>query len=280
MQEKIAQQSNKQKEVYITALTNDKYIRGVKALKRSLKSVKSKHELVILVPQSKEKDLREVLEKYGVLDEHCTICVKEDVTIEYPENIKFKEHYWENTFFKISAANCTEFKKVILLDSDMLISHNIDHLFCAPNYSAVVAGQCANPEWVKLNSGLMVIEPSEELYSSLIESIKPAMYRRYNEGNNIGDQDVFQEAFKDWEIHAELKLPEIYNCFFDYVRTLASKENIKKRDISVIHFIGNNKPWSNGCFTKHNIRECLSFVKHFKFYELLIYTKYLYFSSL
>lgn len=31
--------------------------------------------------------------------------------------------------------------------------------------------------------------------NQLLDSIKPAMYRRYQEGNNIGGQDVFIEAF-------------------------------------------------------------------------------------
>ena len=53
--------SDRQTEVYITVLTNANYIRGVKALKQSLRNVKSKHDLVILVPKSKEKELRSIL---------------------------------------------------------------------------------------------------------------------------------------------------------------------------------------------------------------------------
>ncbi len=263
------------KRVFMTVLTNDKYIPGVKALKRSLKLVRSKHDLVILVPQSMEISLRSKLKRNRILDKHCKMVVKKDVIVEYPKEIHFKDHYWFNTFFKLSVASCEEFDKILLLDSDMLITNNIDHLFEKPDYSAVVAGHCAVPEWVKLNSGLMVIEPRIKLYNTLMDSIKPAMYRRFNEGYNIGDQDVFQEAYKDWEKHEELQLPERYNCFFSDVRVLVNKEGINFKDISVIHFIGENKPWSNGCFTKKNIRQCLSFLRHGKFYELKILVKYL-----
>lgn len=280
MWEKAHSLKDEQTEVYLTVLTNEKYICGVKALKRSLRSVKSKHDLVILVPQSKEEILRLSLEKSRILDKNCKVCVKADVDVEYSEDMKFKEHYWSNTFFKLSAAICLEYKKVILLDSDMIILHNIDHLFHKPHYSATIAGQCANPQWDTLNSGLMVIEPSIELYCRLMDNIKPAMYRCFHKGYNFGDQDVFVEAFKDWGKHTELKLSEIYNCFFEYVRILANKEQIRLRDISVVHFIGRIKPWSNGCFTKSNIRMCLSLVKERKFYELNIYIKYLWFASL
>ena len=121
----------------------------------------------------------------------------------------------------------------------------------------------------------MVIEPSKELYNRLMESITPAMYRRFHEGNNIGDQDVFQEAYTDWEEHSELLLPEIYNCFFEDIRVLVSKEKIRLNDISVVHFAGQNKPWSNGCFTVENLLNCLYFIKHRKFYEFKVFSKYL-----
>ena len=267
--------SGRQTEVYITVLTNANYIRGVKALKQSLRNVKSKHDLVILVPKSKEKELRSILEKNRIPDKHCTVCAKEDIEVEYPEDLHFDKHYWANTFFKLCVAKCTEFKKVILLDSDMLITNNIDHLFARPHYSAVIGGHCATPEYTKLNSGLMVLEPSQAFYNQLLDSIKPAMYRRYQEGSNIGDQDVFIEAFKGWEDHPELILPEIYNCFFRCVRVLARKEKIKLREISVIHFVGAEKPWSNGCFTWKNIRRCVYYIRHRQFYELRIYVKYL-----
>lgn len=105
------------------------------------------------------------------------------------------------------------------------------------------------------------------------------MYRRFQEGNNIGDQDVFQQAFMDWEEHTELLLPEIYNCFFNNVRDLVRAEQIQINDIAVVHFIGKEKPWSHGCFTKQNIRKCLSYVKHRQFYELKVFSEYLLFAA-
>ena len=271
--------SGNQTEVYITVLTSENYVPGVKALKKSLKHIKSKHDLLILIPESKKDQLLDILEKNRILDEHCRVCIKEDIQVEYPEDIHFGEHYWSNTFFKLSAADCTEFKKVVLLDSDMLIRHNIDHLFDKPHYSAVAAGHCATPEYVELNSGLMVIEPGKEFYHRLLDSIRPAMYRRAAEGYNIGDQDVFQEAFKDWKEHPELGLPETYNCLFRAVRTLAEQEHMKISDISVVHFVGKEKPWSNGCFTKHNFKQCLSFIRHRQFSELKIYVEYLLYAA-
>ncbi len=268
-----------QTEVYITVLTSEDYIPGVKALKKSLQHVKSQHDLVILIPQSRQKQLMEGLKKNRIPDLHCTVCVKEDVEVSYPEELQFEEHYWSNTFFKLRVADCTEYRKVILLDSDMLIRHNIDHLFDKPHYSAVKAGHCATPEYVKLNSGLMVLEPGQALFQTLLDCIRPAVVRRYQEGYNIGDQDVFQEAFKDWNDHPELELPETYNCFFRALRILAKQEHMKMRDIAVVHFGGENKPWSYGCFTKRNFLRCLAFIRHRQFYEMKIYVEYLVYAA-
>lgn len=267
------------RQVYITVLTNDRYIPGVRALRRSLRAVKSAHDLVILVPESRAEELRGALERNAVLDGNCTLCVKPNVPAVCPEGVDLGGHYWANTFFKLSAARCTEFAKVILLDSDMLITRNLDHLFDAPSYSAVAAGHCARPEWVKLNSGLMVLEPDEALYARLLESIRPAILRRSREGNHTGDQDVFQEAFPDWEEHEELHLPEIYNCFFKNVRALAEKEAIRPEEIAVLHFIGEEKPWSRGCFTGENVRQCLSLLRHGKSYESRMLARYLRFAA-
>ena len=90
----------------------------------------------------------------------------------------------------------------------MLITQNIDNLFDRPSYSAVVAGRCNNPNWTSFNSGLMVIEPSKELFQKLLNSIEPAMYKHLKDGEPIGDQDIFNEAFIDWKEHPELELPE------------------------------------------------------------------------
>ena len=94
----LSSKSNNNNEVYITVLTNEDYIRGLKALKRSLKQVKSQHDLVVLVPKSKENQLVGILKKAGIPDKHCKIKVKEDIEVEYPEELHFEQHYWSNTF--------------------------------------------------------------------------------------------------------------------------------------------------------------------------------------
>ena len=163
---------------------------------------------------------------------------------------------------------------------DLSYNHidNIDCLFDFPNYSAVVDCYSRNSEIPKLNSGLMVIEPSKELYKKLLDSIKPAMQRCERKSGLIGDQEIFQEAYLDWGDHKELHIPSIYNCFFNDMYLLSEQEGIKEKDIAVIHFIGRQKPWTNNGFNLFNVRYILTRLIHFRFYELRMLFKYIFMS--
>lgn len=45
--------------IYLTALTNERYIPGVMALIRSLKEVGTKYDIAIMIPESQEDILKE-----------------------------------------------------------------------------------------------------------------------------------------------------------------------------------------------------------------------------
>lgn len=69
------------KRVYITALTNERYIPGVMALARSLQEVNSVYDLAVMIPAEKEETLAEALQAYGVLDIPGTfLLIKENVS--------------------------------------------------------------------------------------------------------------------------------------------------------------------------------------------------------
>ena len=226
---------------YITVLTNTKYIPGVRALAKSLKEVKSQYPLYVLIPEDREDILIEFSETDKRLIGEDKIIRQPNIKV--PSTMEESDSYWKYTFFKLQSVRCTQFEKIILLDSDMLIQNNIDNLFNCYHYSAAVAGHTRVKEWVMLNSGLMVMEPSDDFADKLIELIPQTVERRKKEGLNSGDQDVFQEAFPRWKENKELLLDETYNCFFSDVSYVIKEYKCRVRDISVIHFIGSKKPW-------------------------------------
>lgn len=130
----------------------------------------------------------------------------------------------------------------------MLITSNIDFLFESPDFSACQAGRFLNPDWIRLNSGLMVIEPNAETFKGLMAQL-PLTLRKYAaEGKNVGDQDVINDFVPDWSSRENLHLPEGLNMFFKHL-SLAKASGFSfdaadaEKKIYVVHFIGAEKPW-------------------------------------
>ncbi len=225
---------------YVTVLTNKEYLPGVWALSQALSAVKSKYGFAVLVPEDRG-ELKEILESWG-LD------VVTAPTLPAPAVLRSSEHrsnHWNETFFKLRVAELAQYKKIVLLDSDMVILKNLDELFERPSYSAVAADQFSMSFSEQLNSGLMVLEPGEELKHRLQDCLLPAVERCLVAGRAAGDQDVFQEAYPDWPERTELHIPPQYNLLQGVSGEVCRKViSGGYRNVCVVHFIGSKKPWS------------------------------------
>ena len=264
-----------EKQVYVTALTNENYIPGVMALVRSLKKVATTHEIIILVPTSAYQFLLKKITDYGILYfSGVNVLSSDDLLL--PDELNEQEHFWTNTFFKLKAFSLEQFSKVILIDSDMLVQKNIDCLFEKEHMSAVVAGKCLNPEWCDLNSGLVVFVPNVDLYKKLVLTIPFTYMRKKLEGAATGDQDVIHDVFPEWRYNQQLHLDEKYNMFWSCLIFYCTTHRCKLRSIPVVHFIGAKKPWSYGF--KNIFIDFFSSIKHLnlmKFNQNLMLVKYI-----
>ena len=215
---------------FVTVLSTNDYYKGVVALFESIKETKSKYgKYVVLVNETIQEDIiRDFISRGYDVIRH------KKMQFDFVKNEFFS--YWQNTFDKFSVFDLEQFDKIVFLDSDMLVTHNIDCLFELPHMSAVVAGKELSPDWNCLNSGLMVIVPKKDFSLQLIDTLKNNNY-----SNEIGDQDVIETYF-DWQSKG-LAISENYNMFADTVDYYINHLNYKKEEISVIHFIGKDKPW-------------------------------------
>lgn len=242
---------NTKKRVYLTALTNDRYIPGVMALVRSLIEVGSKYNIAIMIPEEKEGNLGNKIRDYGVLN-YPGVFLLPKKNIEIPDAdrmeqiIEEKYSYWKDSFFKLQAARCTEFSKIVLLDCDQMAVKNIDHLFDKPHLTATVCGKCVHPNWGGLSAGVVVLEPSEDLHDKLLSNLATAIEFKYEKGQQAGDQDVFHITFPEWRSDKSLYIPEIYNICWAWVDILCKTENCSPKEFYMIHFPGKVKPWNNG----------------------------------
>ncbi|MCQ2975615.1 MAG: hypothetical protein MJ211_12510 [Bacteroidales bacterium] len=258
--------------VYVTVLTNEIYIPGLKALKRSLLKVKSKYKLCILL-KSGAYELKNLLKENNVLDDYCFLVYSEDINNINNLTEKMPFHRWNETFFKLRVCDLVQFEKIVLLDSDMLIMKNIDSLFDSPSFSAVQADSICKSSYLALNSGLMVLEPSKELYNKLVELIEPSFNKKIKMGEFCGDQDIFRDYDLEWQNKKHLILPLTYNVYFSYLNNLKKNFNYKFSEIFVIHFIGKIKPWE--LTFKKKTHSFIKMLLHFSFFKIKIFCKYL-----
>lgn len=197
----------------------------------------------------------------------------------YDQDLRFLD-CWS----KLAAFSLTEYSRVVLLDSDMLVLQNMDELMgleldhprvaasgrgtrvfaaghacvcnpfgrghyppawvrenCAftkmhasPGAAQVSGGTCTLSPLGNLNSGLLVLNPSLEVFRQIVT------YMEAHAGRMLfPDQDVLTELFRGrW-----VALPYIYNA----LKTLPGKEThsaIWRADrVKNVHYILDPKPW-------------------------------------
>jgi|GEM_PF-1004010 len=229
---------------YITCITNSKYVLGAAVLNRSLINVNSKYKLYVIIPDNGDKKtITTELEKYGI-----NYFIESAIKAPFHYQI-YKSHNMLNryhSFIKLNAARLVQFEKIILLDTDVIVLKNIDHLFNSPHYTSVIAGKTAHPSWEDLCPGLLIIEPSLAFYNNLINYIPTCVeLTKKNLGYElIGDFDLwasYDNFF--WRSRTELQLEEIYQCYSEDVDTLIKVKKIKTKDLFTIHFAQKPKPW-------------------------------------
>ena len=228
---------------YLTFLTNSKYIPGLIALIRSLKRVKSKYSLVVCIP-AENISLMNAIEQNSIFR---NIIIIRKPLITLPSSLKTFEH-WKESFFKLTAASFVEYDRIVILDCDMLVCKNIDHLFDYPSCSAVQDVENINNPYEKssrFNSGLLVLEPNMETYHKLCENISIVVQQRNSLDLAVGDQDVFNYTFNKWNLSTNCHLAEKYNIQWPCFPKYEKDGHILSKDAFIIHFIGPSKPWQD-----------------------------------
>lgn len=223
---------------YVTMADSDEYADGAIALANSLRNVKSEYPLWVLTTGGVGVQRRTKLTKIPGVK-----IVPVD-KIKLPENLVAKVPRWLNAFTKLRAFSL-ELDRIIWIDSDAIVTANIDELFYYPGGPSVLyAG--IDPDVTKcdqtlpkgdaaLNSGIMIIRPSELAFQRLMNSLNILT------GNGleyINDQDVLAYTFRYWK---KLPYPE-YGGHVVHCNCSGFYKNVK-----VLHFTaGTNplqKPW-------------------------------------
>ncbi len=191
---------------YITLLSTEDYLIGVLALNISLRKVRARYPLLVMLSHGISELTERKLHKIGLQ----TIRIPNTIEIDSTINQEKGYTHWSNTFDKLYLWQLTDFDKLVFLDSDMMVCKNIDHLFDAPHMSAANADIVNEPDCTELNSGLMVVRPSKKEYEGLLSVLRNGYIKKLN----YGDQDVIRYYYKDWSSQQELHLERSYNAFY------------------------------------------------------------------
>lgn len=200
-----SKQSNTSNDYALVTLitgTNNGYIMGAVALAQSLIEVNSKLKRYAMVTPHVPKSSRETLTKYFSLVEVkpiiCNHVILKDRKLTDAEYDLMGAVYKER--IKLFSKTCTKFhvfkfmkyKKILFMDSDIILHRNVDDVFSQSNAASFAAAPDVFPP-DRFNSGVFVATPNIDSYVELIRLNK-------NEGSLDGsDQGVLNYGFcPDW----------------------------------------------------------------------------------
>lgn len=235
---------------YITISTGKSYLLGIMAMYLSLKQTGTKIPLYAMLPSDivkEEEKLCVQLKENGIniIEYNNSISIPQQL-IDNNEN--HGDRRFSHTFDKLLVFEQTQFDKIVYLDADIYILHNLDHLFQLPHMSAMIAGKSypGNEDWVDLTSGIMTIVPEQGL-SARFEKLIPDVI---SAKGICGDQDILQAYYSDWPQHPELDMGEKYGVIAYYAKYYEKHLGYKytnnvadPHSVAVIHYAGEKKPW-------------------------------------
>ena len=139
---------------YVSILTTDSYAFGALALWKSLMDTQPKHPFHLLITPNLSKETMELLETSKM--KLIKITPIKNPILDDPSDRRYYN------YSKLNMWSLTQFEKIVYLDADMIVLHNIDELFEKKNMSSTNSGGWLpdKKDWKEMNSGLIVLEPS------------------------------------------------------------------------------------------------------------------------
>ncbi|KAK0630856.1 nucleotide-diphospho-sugar transferase [Bombardia bombarda] len=252
--------------IWSTLLTNRGYFGGALVLDHTLRKTGSKYQLKIMVTREVEADT-EYMAAFAAAGIPTIVVDKIEPA---PRDGKVNRGTWE----KLAPWGMTEYERIVLLDSDQIIRHNIDDMMTMDlpdNYIAAAHACTCNPkklahyskDWVPancaftaadqatgqpaaitedcpanhhlLNSGTVILRPSEKEYGDLIH----AMNTHPDVPKMLFfDQDLLAIVYRGkWKplSYAYNALKPMRACHSDLW---------KDEDVKILHYIL-QKPWKS-----------------------------------
>lgn len=221
------------KYAYVSLLyNNNEYFTGSLILGLTLSKIRSPHDKVLMVTNDVPQEQRKVLSRFFI--------IKEVPYIYASTNIDPTSRF-TGVFTKLNCLKYTEYDKVLMLDLDMFVLKNMDHLFNLPAPAAMARG----PNWktgqkyakgfisikdneVKggMNAGLMLLHPDMDEFDLILDEISKTLPYKIDNP----EQDYLSYRYRDqwtqidsrYNLQIKLKpinytVHEIYNLHYSWI---------------------------------------------------------------
>lgn len=226
-------------QAYATLLYGDEFLLGVRVLGKSLRDTGITRDMVALISDGVSEAGIRLLEADGWIVQRIELLAN--------PNSHRPARFW-GVYTKLKIFNMTEYRKVVYLDADTIVTRSIEDLF-------ECQGFCANVKHSeRLNSGVMVVEPSSRLFEDMVSKVQSTY--SYT-GGDQGFLNSYYVGFADAELFNPDLSPEIrqarpkkmerlstlYNADVGLF-ALANKWMVDAKELRVIHYtLGPLKPW-------------------------------------
>lgn len=209
---------------YAALLFNNEFYYGILLLKRSLDLVKSKYPLVVFYTENVKLEIIQELEE----DINC-ICLPVCMINNFGN---------KQIFYKYEIFYNTAYQKYCLLDADMLILKNIDHLFTIDK-DIVLLGADYNQKF-EIATEVMLGSPFSTIGFELQEANKIFDIETKKQLSEQSYLELFLNTYYSEYKNRIYLLPQnIYNC-----NTIVNMNDIHTiHNAAIIHYSGYPKTW-------------------------------------
>lgn len=218
-------------DVYCTLLMSDSYLPGAAVLAHSLRDAGTKKKLAVLV--TLDTLSADTIAKLKELYDY--VIPVDRIRNPNPANLYLMDRAdLAFAFTKIALWRQVQFRKIVYLDADVVVIRAPDELF---NIDADFA---AAPDvgWPDaFNTGVMVISPNMGDYWAL------QTMAASGDSFDGADQGLLNQYYEHRNWH---RISFTYNCTPNAQYQWEPAYRYYKSNISMVHFIGKDKPWSKG----------------------------------
>lgn len=270
---------------FLSYMSNDRDIKGVLLLNYNLKKIDSKFEYNVITIENVSEQVKNILKNNNINVIEINF---KNILLKFTDDLLFIDEIINRHYYgKFLIFELLQFKKVVYLDTDLLLLKNIDHLFekntsddLIHMVNDVLKSKTESIDFCHIvnntyNSGVIICEPNKNISSILFKLITDLGLSGFKK---IGtDQCILNKAIRNNLIKCEILDPK-YNINPYLVYDFVSNKFIDHPYI--VHFSLSPKPWDildGACISLLNISSevKLLFNNWINLYTDMIKDKYL-----